>query len=372
MIAQAQRRARSEGVATAAASSCRTCRSSMPATHSIWCSASRCCSTFSIRQALRAAVQRMADISRPAAAWCCSKRRRRGSRNIATPRCFAPASAASIWSCSPSAACEVRAITGVDPAPFKTWLLPHLPRLPRALSRRGAGIGDGAVRADRCAVRPARRQPLVARGVCSGTCRRGINMRISRRSITRHRRVRAARRAGGAGLWYRNAAASAPGQAADERHGERHQRRRSRPRHAARSAVHRRRGGWQGHHLDQGAEDRARHGAAAARQRAWHQHRRAEQADAEIDAQRAGKAARCSMSPARTRPSRACVIRNCPAAGILLRAARFRLQASDDRGLRRRRRSRGERERRADRAQPLRRTIASACASPPPAATRWW
>jgi 2-polyprenyl-3-methyl-5-hydroxy-6-metoxy-1,4-benzoquinol methylase len=28
----------------------------------------------------------------------------------------------------------VRAISGVDPAPFKTWLLPHLPRLPRALS----------------------------------------------------------------------------------------------------------------------------------------------------------------------------------------------------------------------------------------------
>jgi hypothetical protein len=29
----------------------------------------------------------------------------------------------------------VRAITGVDPAPFKTWLLPFLPRLPR-----GAGV----------------------------------------------------------------------------------------------------------------------------------------------------------------------------------------------------------------------------------------
>lgn len=29
---------------------------------------------------------------------------------------------------------RVHAITGVDPAPFKTWLLPHLPRLPRWLS----------------------------------------------------------------------------------------------------------------------------------------------------------------------------------------------------------------------------------------------
>lgn len=28
---------------------------------------------------------------------------------------------------------RVRAICGVDPSPFKTWLLPHLPRLPRAL-----------------------------------------------------------------------------------------------------------------------------------------------------------------------------------------------------------------------------------------------
>jgi 2-polyprenyl-3-methyl-5-hydroxy-6-metoxy-1,4-benzoquinol methylase len=29
---------------------------------------------------------------------------------------------------------ELRAITGVDPAPFKTWLLPHLRRLPRPLA----------------------------------------------------------------------------------------------------------------------------------------------------------------------------------------------------------------------------------------------
>lgn len=29
---------------------------------------------------------------------------------------------------------ELRAISGVDPAPFKTWLLPHLRRLPRPLA----------------------------------------------------------------------------------------------------------------------------------------------------------------------------------------------------------------------------------------------
>src|SRR5262249_4088235 len=34
------------------------------------------------------------------------------------------------------AACglELRALTGVDPAPFKTWLLPHIRKLPRPLS----------------------------------------------------------------------------------------------------------------------------------------------------------------------------------------------------------------------------------------------
>jgi hypothetical protein len=29
---------------------------------------------------------------------------------------------------------ELRAMTGVDPAPFKTWLLPHLRRLPRPIA----------------------------------------------------------------------------------------------------------------------------------------------------------------------------------------------------------------------------------------------
>lgn len=33
-----------------------------------------------------------------------------------------------------AAGLEVQAITGVDPAPFKTWLLPHLRRLPRPLA----------------------------------------------------------------------------------------------------------------------------------------------------------------------------------------------------------------------------------------------
>jgi 2-polyprenyl-3-methyl-5-hydroxy-6-metoxy-1,4-benzoquinol methylase len=35
---------------------------------------------------------------------------------------------------------ELRAITGVDPAPFKTWLLPHLRRLPRAVGWSALGL----------------------------------------------------------------------------------------------------------------------------------------------------------------------------------------------------------------------------------------
>jgi len=29
---------------------------------------------------------------------------------------------------------RLRAVTGVDPAPFRTWLLPHVRELPRALT----------------------------------------------------------------------------------------------------------------------------------------------------------------------------------------------------------------------------------------------
>jgi hypothetical protein len=35
------------------------------------------------------------------------------------------------------------AITGVDPAPFRTWLLPHLPRLPRPLSVAALAVVTG-------------------------------------------------------------------------------------------------------------------------------------------------------------------------------------------------------------------------------------
>ena len=38
---------------------------------------------------------------------------------------------------------ELRALTGVDPAPFKTWLLPHLRQLPRPLALMLLGLATG-------------------------------------------------------------------------------------------------------------------------------------------------------------------------------------------------------------------------------------
>jgi hypothetical protein len=35
---------------------------------------------------------------------------------------------------------EVRAVGGVDPAPFKTWVLPHLRRLPRPVAMSAVGL----------------------------------------------------------------------------------------------------------------------------------------------------------------------------------------------------------------------------------------
>jgi hypothetical protein len=38
---------------------------------------------------------------------------------------------------------RLRTITGVDPAPFKTWLLPHLRKLPRPLSLAALALATG-------------------------------------------------------------------------------------------------------------------------------------------------------------------------------------------------------------------------------------
>jgi len=84
-------------------------------------------------QALRAAVQRMAahlaeggtmivlEAAPPRATGRCNSRIFRARPRSEYLRLFA------------NSGLHVRAITGVDPAPFRPWLLPHLPRLTRRL-----------------------------------------------------------------------------------------------------------------------------------------------------------------------------------------------------------------------------------------------
>lgn len=85
-------------------------------------------------EALRSAIQRMADHLAP------------GGRMVlleAAPANIAEHCDTTVFRARPRhvyldlfarSGIEVRAISGVDPAPFKTWLLPHLRRLPRPLA----------------------------------------------------------------------------------------------------------------------------------------------------------------------------------------------------------------------------------------------
>jgi 2-polyprenyl-3-methyl-5-hydroxy-6-metoxy-1,4-benzoquinol methylase len=91
-------------------------------------------------QALRAAVERMVDHLAPGgrmvlleaaparvAKHCDTTVFRARERNV-------------YLSLFADAGLAVRAITGVDPAPFKTWLLPHLRRLPRPIALSGLAL----------------------------------------------------------------------------------------------------------------------------------------------------------------------------------------------------------------------------------------
>ena len=86
-------------------------------------------------EALRAAVQRMADHLAPGGRMvlleAAPARVRETLRYDSVSRAAAQCLSAN---CSRRRDCELRAISGVDPAPFKTWLLPHLRRLPRPLA----------------------------------------------------------------------------------------------------------------------------------------------------------------------------------------------------------------------------------------------
>ena len=54
-----------------------------------------------------------------------------------------------------AAGLELRALTGVDPAPFGKLLLPHIRGLPADPVAQPARAGDGTIVARRCAVRPS-------------------------------------------------------------------------------------------------------------------------------------------------------------------------------------------------------------------------
>ncbi len=112
----------------------------------------------------------VADGGAPRARWahgCCWKPRPRGTRNTAIRASSAHGSAASTSSCSGSAGYGCSAVTGVDPAPFKYRLLPHLKRLPRRLAVAATTAASLALAADRRAVRPACRSSFVA---CRCSC----------------------------------------------------------------------------------------------------------------------------------------------------------------------------------------------------------
>lgn len=91
-------------------------------------------------QSLREAIQRMSDHLAP------------GGRMVlleAAPSRVAKRCDTKVFQARPrnvylelfeEAGLRLRAITGVDPAPFKTWLLPHLRGLPRALRVAAVGL----------------------------------------------------------------------------------------------------------------------------------------------------------------------------------------------------------------------------------------
>jgi 2-polyprenyl-3-methyl-5-hydroxy-6-metoxy-1,4-benzoquinol methylase len=85
-------------------------------------------------QALRSAVQRMADHLAPGGRMVLLEAApARGAQHCDTT-VFRARSRSVYLQLFAQVGLQLRAITGVDPAPFKTWLLPHLRRLPRPLA----------------------------------------------------------------------------------------------------------------------------------------------------------------------------------------------------------------------------------------------
>lgn len=83
--------------------------------------------------ALKAAVQRMADHLAPGGRMVLLEAAPARVAKHCDTTVFRARERSVYLDLFAEAGLELRAITGVDPAPFKTWLLPHLRRLPRAV-----------------------------------------------------------------------------------------------------------------------------------------------------------------------------------------------------------------------------------------------
>lgn len=85
-------------------------------------------------EALRAAVQRMSDHLAPGGRMVLLEAAPAGVAKRCDTTVFRARQRSVYLELFAQAGLELRAISGVDPAPFKTWLLPHLRRLPRPLA----------------------------------------------------------------------------------------------------------------------------------------------------------------------------------------------------------------------------------------------
>ena len=137
-------------------------------------------------------------ISRRAAGWSCSRRRPPRRSAAAIPRCSRRVIATPTSTRSALAASTVRALTGVDPAPFRRQLLPYLRDVPRAAGAELAGAGYRPFLADRFAFCPSRGQALLACGIRTGTRQAGTVIMTQGRSILAVALLLAARSDGGA------------------------------------------------------------------------------------------------------------------------------------------------------------------------------
>jgi SAM-dependent methyltransferase len=85
-------------------------------------------------ESLRAAVQRMSDHLVPGGRMVLLEAAPVRIANGCDTTVFRARQRSDYFDLFKQAGLELRAITGVDPAPLKTWLLPHLRRLPRPLA----------------------------------------------------------------------------------------------------------------------------------------------------------------------------------------------------------------------------------------------